>query len=138
MTPNARPRTAGMSVRLPAVFRQARSFSVSSTIGSGLHDFPYRTWLLPMNMANPAFETTPVPFDVALEQINPHVILIDRYARQLFEQTANRSHPYHYLAVGFDTYRARHTLIPRCVVRDATYDTMEVNEVESPAKRGEP
>jgi 4-amino-4-deoxy-L-arabinose transferase-like glycosyltransferase len=104
----------------------------------GLHDFPYRTWLLPLNMANPAFETTPIPVDVALQRINPNVILMDRYARQLFQEAANPSHPYHYLAVGFDAYRQQRTLLPRCVVRDETYDTMEVYEVGSLAKRGEP
>jgi hypothetical protein len=104
----------------------------------GLHDYPYRTWLLPLNMANPAFEMAPIPLDVALERINPNVILMDRYARQLFEATANPSHPYHYLAVGFDAYRQQRTLLPRCVVRDATYGTIEVYEVGSKAKRGEP
>jgi len=104
----------------------------------GLHDFPYRTWLLPLNMANPAFETAPLPIDVALERINPNVVLMDRNARQLFEETANPSHPYHYLAVGFDAYRQQRSLLPRCVVRDATYGTIEVYEVGSLAKRGEP
>ena len=75
---------------------------------------------------------------MALQRINPNVILMDRYARQLFEATANPSHPYHYLAVAFDAYRQQRTLLPRCVVRDATYGTIEVYEVGSVAKRGEP
>jgi hypothetical protein len=68
----------------------------------GLHDFPYRTWLLPLNMTNPSFEAKPKP-----------------------------SHPFHYLAVGCETYRAHRSLVPRCVVRDPTYGTMEIYEVRS-------
>ena len=44
----------------------------------GLRRFPYRTWLLPFNLANPDFEAEPVRLDVALDGIDPNVILIDR------------------------------------------------------------
>jgi 4-amino-4-deoxy-L-arabinose transferase-like glycosyltransferase len=97
----------------------------------GLHDFPYRTWLLPLNMANPDFEASPVPFDVALDRINPAIVLLDRHARQLFTATANPAHRYHYLAVGLAAFRARRAFVPRCVVRDSTYGTMEVYEVRA-------
>jgi hypothetical protein len=92
----------------------------------GLHNMSYRSWLLPLNMTNPAFETNPVSPDQALDRVNPTIILTDRYARQLFNQAANPTHPYHDLANGFDRFRARRPLVPRCVVRDATYGTMEI------------
>ena len=97
----------------------------------GLHDFPYRTWLLPLNLSNPDFERDPVPLDVALDRINPAIILMDRYARELFTATANPSNRYHYLATGFDAFRARKHFVPKCVVRDPTYGTMEIYEVGS-------
>ena len=92
----------------------------------GLRQFPYRTWLLPFNQANPKYESHPLSLDTALERINPDIILMDRYARQLFADSAAVHHPYHYLATGFDAYRAKRTLIPRCTVRDSSYGTMEI------------
>jgi hypothetical protein len=97
----------------------------------GLHEFPYRTWLLPLNMTNPSFEAKPISLDAALDRINPAIILMDRNARGLFDEAANPSHPFHYLAVGFETYRSHRSLVPRCVVRDPTYGTMEIYEVRS-------
>jgi hypothetical protein len=97
----------------------------------GLHDFPYRTWLLPLNLSTPDFERDPVPLDVALDRINPAIILIDRFARELFTATANPSNRYHYLATGLDAFRARRHFVPKCVVRDPTYGTMEIYEVGS-------
>src|SRR5262249_8414877 len=84
----------------------------------GLRNFPYRSWLLPLNMTNPAYEAQPVPLDVALSRINPSIVLMDRFARQLFDQAADPGHPYHYLATGLDVYRRERSLVPRCVVRD--------------------
>ena len=84
----------------------------------GLHNFPYRTWLLPLNLSNPDFERNPVPLDVALDRINPGVILLDRHAWELFAATADPSHKYYYLAVGFEAFRARTKMVPKCVVRD--------------------
>jgi hypothetical protein len=97
----------------------------------GLRRFPYRTWLLPLNMTNPSFEAQPISLDAALDRINPSIVLMDRNARALFEETANASHPFHYLATGVDAYRARRSFVPRCVVRDPTYGTMEIYEVRT-------
>ena len=99
----------------------------------GLHDVPYRTWLLPLNLSNPDVERDPVPLDVALDRINPEIILLDRYARQLFTATADPSNRYHYLGTGFDAFRARKAFVPKCVVRDPTYGTMAIYEVRSGA-----
>jgi hypothetical protein len=143
---------------LTAAWRQARSASsydwyeeqVASCIppGSlvlgfqhywlGLHGFPYRSWLLALNMTNPAYETQQVSLDVALDRINPKIILMDRFARQLFEEATNPAHPYHYLAAGFDLYRAERSLVPRCVVRDPTYGTMEIYETRSGSSEATP
>jgi hypothetical protein len=100
----------------------------------GLRRFPDRTWLLPFNMANPDYEAEPVSLDVALDLIDPDIILIDRHARALFAETSDPAHRYHYLSVGFDAFRARRPLRGRCVVGDRSYGTMEVYEVASPAR----
>jgi hypothetical protein len=97
----------------------------------GLRGVPYRTWLLPLNMTNPSFEAQPIALDAALDRINPSIVLMDRNARALFAETATASHPFHYLATGFDAYRARRPFVPRCVVRDSTYGTMEIYEVRT-------
>jgi 4-amino-4-deoxy-L-arabinose transferase-like glycosyltransferase len=100
----------------------------------GLRRYPYRTWLLPFYRANPAFEVSPVPLDVALSDIDPDIILIDRFARELFAAAASSSHPLHSLSVGFERFQDRRPLVPRCVVRDSTYGTMEIYGVTSPAR----
>jgi 4-amino-4-deoxy-L-arabinose transferase-like glycosyltransferase len=99
----------------------------------GLRQFRFRTWLLPFYLANQGVEPDPLPLDVALERINPDIILIDRYARQLFSDTADPGHPFHYLALGFDAFRARRALVPLCVVRDHSYGVMEVYGVSASA-----
>ena len=45
----------------------------------GLGQFPYRTWLLPIDLANPLYHDKPISLDEALERVNPTVILVDRY-----------------------------------------------------------
>ena len=104
----------------------------------GLHGFPYRSWLLPLNMTNPAYQGQPVSLDTALKRINPRIVLMDRFARELFEQTANVADAYHYLAVGFDTFRAQRPLVPRCVVRDPIYGTMEIYETQPASSEATP
>jgi 4-amino-4-deoxy-L-arabinose transferase-like glycosyltransferase len=104
----------------------------------GLHNFPYRSWLLPLDMTNPAYEAHPVSLDVALSRVGPTIILMDRFARELFDQAADPGHPYHYLATGFAEYRRERSLIPRCVVRDPTYGTMEIYQTRSRSSEATP
>jgi 4-amino-4-deoxy-L-arabinose transferase-like glycosyltransferase len=95
----------------------------------GLRQFPYRTWLLPLYRTNPRFTDEPVRFDVAIEQIDPDVILIDRHMRDLFAQTSDPDDPLHRIGDEFAAFTARHPLTPACVVRDRTYGEMQVYHV---------
>jgi 4-amino-4-deoxy-L-arabinose transferase-like glycosyltransferase len=97
----------------------------------GLRDFRYRTWLLPLNMANPYIEQNPDPLETALERVNPDVVLIDRHARDLLATTADPAHPYHHIATGFEAFRARRPLVLLCAIHDPSYATMEVYGVSS-------
>lgn len=95
----------------------------------GLRQFPYRTWLLPIAYANPAFSHDAVSFDQAIERVNPDVVLVDRYWTDLIEATKDPGHPYHSVRTGFEAFATRHRMDPLCVVRDHTYGTMEVYRV---------
>jgi hypothetical protein len=95
----------------------------------GLRQFRYRTWLLPLNLANASIEADPIPLDAALERLNPDVILLDRHARELLDDTADPRHPYHHIATGFEAFRARRPLVRVCAVLDLSYGTMEVYRV---------
>ncbi|HEY7170708.1 MAG TPA: glycosyltransferase family 39 protein [Vicinamibacterales bacterium] len=97
----------------------------------GLRGFRYRTWLLPLDMANPYIEEHPLPLEAALDRINPDVVLIDRHARDLLAATADPAHPYHHIATGFAAFRARRRLALRCAIHDSSYATMEVYEVSA-------
>jgi 4-amino-4-deoxy-L-arabinose transferase-like glycosyltransferase len=96
----------------------------------GLRQYPYRTWLLPLMQTNPRFTDAPVPFDEAVERIDPDVILIDRYMAEMFALTADPEDPLHRLSVEYQRFLARHRLSAACVVRDRTYGTMEVYRVD--------
>jgi hypothetical protein len=92
----------------------------------GLRDHSYRTWLLPLMYADRRLFPDPRPLDAAIENIHPDVLLIDQILTQLLRDTGKDDNPFHYIATGFQAYRARHHLDPRCVIHDRTYGMMEV------------
>jgi len=99
----------------------------------GLRQYPFRSWLVPMDLANPLYYHEPMTLDRAIDRVGPDVILIDRYIEALFEngRDPNR-HPDHELYLGFTEYLARHRVEPACVIRDSTYGTMQVFRVSRP------
>jgi 4-amino-4-deoxy-L-arabinose transferase-like glycosyltransferase len=54
----------------------------------GLRQYPYRTWLLPIALAQPAPDQAAIDFDAALDRVNPGVILVDRYIDDLMRAAA--------------------------------------------------
>jgi hypothetical protein len=92
----------------------------------GLRQFPYRSWLLPLNEANPDFAADPLPFDQAIDRVQPDVLLLDRYFIDLLRETQDPASHYHHIATGFAAFAARHRLEPSCTVVDATYGDMQV------------
>jgi 4-amino-4-deoxy-L-arabinose transferase-like glycosyltransferase len=92
----------------------------------GLRQYRYRTWLLPIDLANPLYSKSPIGLEEALEQLNPDVILIDRYIEELMREAANPASPNHAVQVGFEAFKERRHAQSTCVVRDQTYGTMQV------------
>ncbi len=92
----------------------------------GLRQYRYRTWLLPMDLANPLYSERPMGLEEALEQLNPDVILVDRHIDELMREAANPASPNHAVQVGFEAFKARRHAQSTCVVRDPTYGTMQV------------
>jgi 4-amino-4-deoxy-L-arabinose transferase-like glycosyltransferase len=92
----------------------------------GLRQFPYRTWLLPLDESNPRFTDAPVALDAALARVDPDIILVDRYMAELFENAASPDHPYHRLRAEFQRFMEQHRAEPACVIRDRTYGTMQI------------
>ena len=92
----------------------------------GLRQYPYRTWLLPANLANPRFNERAVPLDEALDRIDPDIILIDRHMTALFDEAVKPDHPNHHLYVGFTRFMTRRRAEIACVVQNRTYGTMTV------------
>jgi 4-amino-4-deoxy-L-arabinose transferase-like glycosyltransferase len=104
----------------------------------GLRQFPYRTWLLPLFYANPVLYHDAVPFDRAIERVDPDVVLVDRHWADLIEATKDPGHPYHSVHTGFEAFATRHRMEPLCVIRDRTYGTMEVYRVREAAHESKP
>ena len=92
----------------------------------GLRQYVYRTWLLPIGFALPRYSHEPISFDQALDQVDPTVILVDRYIDDLMEETKAPEHPNHVLYVGFEAFKARRHAKLTCVIQDHTYGPMQV------------
>jgi hypothetical protein len=92
----------------------------------GLESFDYRSFAVPVFWANPADQTTPIPFDVGLERVAPNVVLIDPRMRAFF---ADQSHGGVEAGVRLAIWLRRHhaALVGR--VDDRTYGLMEVYQV---------
>lgn len=96
----------------------------------GLRQFRFRSWLVPIYESNAQYVDTPVPFDRAIERVDPDILLIDRNIRTMLDEGRSpQQQPAHDLTLGFDAYLARHEVEPICVIRDTTYGTMEVHRV---------
>ena len=95
----------------------------------GLRQYPYRTWLVPVLNADPLYIRDPVPFDAAIERINPDVLLVDRYMERLLRNARDPGHPYHYQYLGFEAFVARRRAAISCVIRDRWYGDMQVYTV---------
>jgi len=92
----------------------------------GLRQYVYRTWLLPIGFALPRYSHEAISFDRALDQVDPTVILVDRYIDDLMEETKPPEHPNHLLYVGFEAFKARRHAKLTCVIKDHTYGPMQV------------
>jgi hypothetical protein len=97
----------------------------------GLRQFPYRTWLLPIDLANPLYYHEPMSLDRALERVNPAVILVDRYIDDLMKNAMDPGNLDHQLSIGFEEFKARRRARLICVIRDHTYGAMQVYLVPS-------
>lgn len=96
----------------------------------GLRQYRFRSWLVPIYLANSQYVDAPVGFDRAIERVHPDVLLIDRSIREMFDDGRRSDRqPAHDLTAGFDVYLSRHRVEPICVIRDVTYGTMEVYQV---------
>jgi 4-amino-4-deoxy-L-arabinose transferase-like glycosyltransferase len=98
----------------------------------GLRQYPYRTWLLPVDLANPLYYHEPMSLDQALERVNPSVILVDRYIDDLMKKATDVEDPNHRLYVGFEAFKARRRAKLTCVIRDHTYGAMQIYWVPPP------
>jgi hypothetical protein len=97
----------------------------------GLRQYPYRTWLLPIDLANPLYYHEPMSLDRALERVNPAVILVDRYIDDLMKKAMDPGTLNHRLSIGFEEFKARRGAKLICVIRDRTYGAMQVYLVPS-------
>lgn len=101
----------------------------------GLRQYRYRTWLVPAITAHPLYSHEPVPFDEAIERIDPDVLLVDRYMDRLLRDARDAEHPYHHVSVGFEAFVARRNASISCVIRDRSYGDMHVYVVPRSSPR---
>jgi hypothetical protein len=95
----------------------------------GLLQYPYRTWLLPIDLASPLYYHEPMSLDQALERVNPTVILVDRYIEDLMMKAMGLQDPNHRLYIGFEAFKARRHVKLSCIISDHTYGRMQIYSV---------
>jgi hypothetical protein len=95
----------------------------------GLRQYRYRTWLVPAIESNQLYTDAPIPFDKAIERIDPDAVLVDRYMGRLFREARDPAHPYHYQYVGFEKFVALRQAAITCVIRDRWYGDMQIYAV---------
>jgi 4-amino-4-deoxy-L-arabinose transferase-like glycosyltransferase len=92
----------------------------------GLRQYRYRSWLLPIDLADPRYSVESISLDDALDRLGPDVILVDRNIDELMTEAAHADNPNHSLQVGFEAFKRRRHAMLTCVIRDHTYGTMQV------------
>lgn len=98
----------------------------------GLHDHPYRSWLLPILLADSLSYHAPLPLDEALARVAPDIILLDRDMNRYFDEIATPVHRRHAQYVQFHAYMRRHGAAEIGVVSDSTYGTMRIYRINKP------
>ena len=92
----------------------------------GLRQFPYRSWLLPIDLSQTGYHDSPVRLDEALDRINPAIVLVDRDIDEMMTRGRDLADRNHALSLGFDAFMARRHASLTCVIRDRTYGVMQV------------
>ena len=92
----------------------------------GLRQYPYRTWLLPLFIADPQLYEEELTLDQALERVDPDVVLIDRHMGQYFSVRAAEAHTEYARYLQFWRFMERHGAALVGVVEDGDYGRMEV------------
>jgi 4-amino-4-deoxy-L-arabinose transferase-like glycosyltransferase len=100
----------------------------------GLRQYRYRTWLVAANNAHPLYADHPIPFDEAIERIDPDVLLVDRYIDRMLRNARDPSHVNHHLYLGFQAFVSRRNASIVCVIRDRSYGDMRVYLVPQQAR----
>lgn len=92
----------------------------------GLRQYDYRTWLLPLFMADPALYPEGLTLEEALERVDPDVVLIDRHMAQLFSDMAQPAQRYHAFLAQYQRFIERRSAVLVGVVEDEDYGQMQV------------
>ncbi len=92
----------------------------------GLRQYRYRTWVMATNYSHPIYTHDPIPFDQAIERIDPDVLLVDRYIDRMLRNSRDPAHPNHHLYLGFEAFVTKRGASITCVIRDRSYGDMRV------------
>ncbi len=94
-----------------------------------LRETPYTSWLLPVWQNDARFTRPPVPFDRALDAIDPDVILLDDAMAAYFEEIASSAHPDHARYTAWRRWAGARGLTRTARIEDPTYGAIEVWQV---------
>lgn len=85
----------------------------------GFHDVDYRAWLVPLLLADPRYEETPLTIDAALDRVDPDVVLIEAELRAVLDTRAD-------LGPAVDGWLVLHGFALVTTIDDPTWGATEV------------
>jgi hypothetical protein len=101
----------------------------------GLRQFDYRTWLVPVLLADARYSEPALTFDAALAQVNADVILIDPAMRETLAAMAQPTDARHALFEQYQAYLDQHHARLIGEVDDVTYGLVQVYAVQQSTSR---
>lgn len=92
----------------------------------GLSQFPYRTWLLPLFMADSQLYDEDLTLEQALERVDPDIVLVDRHIGQMFNRMASPDDPDHERYLQYSRFMERYSATLVGEVDNDDYGRMEI------------
>ena len=97
----------------------------------GLQEHRFTSWLLPVWWNDARYTRPPLPFDEALERVDPAIIIVDPPMAAYLAEIARPDHAQHDRFVAWRAWAERHAIDRVARITDPTWGTIEIWRVPS-------
>ncbi len=96
----------------------------------GLHQSDYRSWLLPILLADSEYHPNALSFESALNYIRPEIILMDQPMQDYFEALSDAHHPKHQWFLEYQQFLQKHDAALIATLEDQNYGAIKVYKLD--------